>query len=20
MIQPHSGPGKGFYFIPEIGE
>ncbi|NRS88578.1 hypothetical protein HNQ02_001492 [Flavobacterium sp. 7E] len=20
MIQPHSGAGKGFYFIPEIGE
>ncbi|TDW51752.1 uncharacterized protein involved in type VI secretion and phage assembly [Flavobacterium sp. 270] len=20
MIQPHSGGGKGFYFIPEIGE
>ncbi|NRS90838.1 uncharacterized protein involved in type VI secretion and phage assembly [Flavobacterium sp. 7E] len=20
MIQPHSGPGKGFYFIPKIGE
>ncbi|MHC0445194.1 type VI secretion system Vgr family protein [Flavobacterium sp. 3-218] len=20
MIQPHSGKGKGFYFIPEIGE
>ncbi len=20
MIQPHSGSGKGFYFIPEIGE
>lgn len=20
MIQPHSGNGKGFYFIPEIGE
>lgn len=20
MIQPHSGVGKGFYFIPEIGE
>ncbi|WP_125720239.1 type VI secretion system Vgr family protein [Flavobacterium ustbae] len=20
MIQPHSGRGKGFYFIPEIGE
>ena len=20
LIQPHSGAGKGFYFIPEIGE
>jgi uncharacterized protein involved in type VI secretion and phage assembly len=20
MVQPHSGAGKGFYFIPEIGE
>ncbi|WP_164463281.1 phage baseplate assembly protein V [Chryseobacterium sp. G0201] len=20
LIQPHSGSGKGFHFIPEIGE